>query len=278
MILGIDAGNHEVKVMGPYGPMKFLSDIGEFRERRLEELFGNDDMAGEYKGRKFFAGSLARYESEFVGSMMGDTKAHDDTLLRVLLAIHRYTDETNIRIVVGQPISSHLPDQKQKIEEMIIGKHTLKVNGIEKTFSIPNVRIGAEGAAAFASVPIMGLVRIIDVGSGTVNCATIMDGRFIDQDSFTLTFGANTTKSEDKREMSRAIATQATKKWGRANLVLLAGGFAEEILPYISQYFPNNRLLRPRIQGEGAWKYLHPVYANACGFYEIARKVYGKEN
>jgi plasmid segregation protein ParM len=48
---------------------------------------------------------------------MGDTKAHKDTLLRVLIGIHRYStlyqiDETEFDIVVGQPISKHTFDEK----------------------------------------------------------------------------------------------------------------------------------------------------------------------
>lgn len=276
MILGIDAGNHEVKVMGPFGPMKFLSDIGEYRNRRLEQTFGEDDMVCEYMGRKFFAGSLAKYESEFTSSMMGDNKAHEDTLLRVLLALHRYSDSREYQIVVGQTISQHTKSEKGKIKEMIIGRHTVVVNGVSKTFTIKNVEVAAEGLAAYASHPMPGLVRIIDVGSGTVNFATILDGKYIDKDSFTLVFGANTTMSKDVSFMARRIAAEAIKKWERGDNVYLVGGYSEIILPYISQYFTNMKILKPKINLDGTISYIHPVFGNSVGNYELARRLYAK--
>lgn len=69
MIIGIDAGNYETKVCGPFGVKKFYSDIGEYRERNLKSSFGPDDMVWECEGKKGFAGSLARYESEFGGGI-----------------------------------------------------------------------------------------------------------------------------------------------------------------------------------------------------------------
>lgn len=102
MKIGIDAGNARVKVAGPTGIISLDASIGEWRGRKLKNQHGPDDMEIEYRGRKYFAGSLARYESEFGGTIMGDTKAHDEAKLRVLIAIARY-DVSDCSIVVGQP-------------------------------------------------------------------------------------------------------------------------------------------------------------------------------
>lgn len=270
MITAIDAGNHETKYCSQYGVGKFPSELGEYRERRLEQKFGEHDMVFEYQGKKGFAGTLAKYESEFTGSIMGDTKAHEDAKIRILLALHMLGD-TDYSIVIGQPISRHAQEEKLAIKVMLLGKHTITVNGVTRTFTISRAEVAAEGGAAFWSNPRQGLVRVIDIGSGTVNGATLHDGRYIDKDSFTMLFGMDTNLSSDRDALVRGIATQALKKWRAKDTVLVAGGAAEMLLPAVRTYFPNAEALSPAFKG----KLLHPVYANAVGFYQIARSVYG---
>ncbi|PAE09665.1 hypothetical protein CHI02_24150, partial [Niallia circulans] len=84
-----DAGNSEVKTVSAHGVDRFPSAIGEYRERNIKEKHGKDDIVYEYEGRKGFAGTLALYESEYGGAIMGESKAHLDAKLRVLIALHR---------------------------------------------------------------------------------------------------------------------------------------------------------------------------------------------
>lgn len=270
MILGLDAGNHAVKAVGPFGPLRFLSCLGEYRERRLQAVHGPDDMVWEYQGRRGFAGSLALHESEFAGSMMGDSKAHEDLQLRVLLALHRYGGD-RYHLVVGQPISSHTPEEKERIRALLLGPHEITVNGERRHLVVEDVRVAAEGGAAFWSAPRRGLVRIIDIGAGTVNGATLVDGRYIDRDSWTLRYGRESTITRDPWAMARGIATEALKRWRPGDPVLLAGGAAEELVEPLGDYFDRLEILRPHLAGQP----LHPVWANAVGFYAIAREVYG---
>jgi plasmid segregation protein ParM len=275
MKLGFDAGNYRVKICGDYGLMDFISTIGEARQINLQQTHGQDDMIFEYQGEKGFAGTLALYESEFAGSLMGDTKAHRDTLLRVLIGIHRYTtiyniEENEFDIVIGQPISKHTPEEKQQIKEMIKGWHTIIVNGIEKSFYIRRVECAAEGVSSFWSNPRNGLVRILDIGSGTVNYSTVLDQRFIDKDSGTLLFGVNTNKSNNLQALSRGIATHVLKKWDSQDKVLIVGGIAEQIVNHLNSYFPNVEILYPIFNQQ----YVNPMFGNAVAFYIIGVNIY----
>jgi plasmid segregation protein ParM len=276
MILGIDSGNYMVKVCGDRGALSFISTIGEAREINLKQKHGEDDMCFEYEGKKGFAGTLALYESEFCGSIMGGTKNHTDNKTRVLLGIHRYLTKFNlidnqIQIVVGQPISMHNEDEKSQIRDMLTGKYTISVNGIEKTFWITSVIVAAEGGSAYWSGEQKeGLIRLIDVGSGTVNCCTILDSRFIDRESETLNFGVNTTKTKDISALSRGIATHTLKKWNREDEIYVVGGIAEEIATPLQQYFNNVQILYPLLNN----LYIKPVYANAVAFFKIGVSVY----
>lgn len=153
MIVGVDAGNSDVKVMGTLGLDIFKSSIGEFSELNVSNQngFSKDDMVFEYNGRKGFAGALAFYESDFGGSIMGESKAHEDVLIRVLLALHRYGNSSSYEIITGQPIGSHTVEEKKKIKEMITGRHTITVNDKERTFTINRCEVAAEGIASFWS-------------------------------------------------------------------------------------------------------------------------------
>ncbi|KYD30044.1 ParM/StbA family protein [Geobacillus sp. B4113_201601] len=275
MILGIDAGNEKTKVVTEKGVFLFESSMGEYRERKLIQRFGEDDMIFEYEGRKWFAGTIAQYECEFGGTRKGDSKAHEEAKLRILLAIHRYSNETVNDIVVGQPISTHSESEKIKIKDMLKGTHFLKVdygNGfLEKKIVIRNVEVAAEGSSAILSHPQKNLVRIIDIGSGTVNFATILNMRYIDRDSFTERFGLATVRTNDLEAIARRIANVALAKWNEHDYVLLCGGGAKPLYPYLKQYFSNSNLLLPIHNNQ----YHEPTFANAIGFYRIGEMLYG---
>jgi plasmid segregation protein ParM len=262
MIFGIDAGNYKVKARWQGGVGDFLSDIGEYRDVNLKQAHGPDDMIFEYDGRMGFAGSLAKYESEFCGSIMGDSKAHEDAKLRILLALHRFGGSAvNFDIVVGQPIKKHNDTEKALIKKMLTGKHELTVNGERKVFIINRVEIAAEGASAFWCKPGPGKRRIIDPGSGTVNCATL--------------FGTETSKTNDPDSLARAVAAAMSKKWSIArDPIDLIGGKAEELEEPFKKYFPNLQVMRPLVNIDGTLRPVHPVYCNASAFFEIAKRVF----
>lgn len=275
-IIGIDAGNNRVKVFGERGEDIFLSDLGEYRDLKLTNKMMKDDMIYEYNGVKGFAGTLAQRESEFGGSMMGTNKAHTDMLIRVLIALHRYSQaqETNFNIIIGQPIINHTESYKNKMRDMLIKEHIFTLNDIEKRIIINRVEIAAEGASAYWSAPKKGKVRIIDAGSGTVNIATIENGMYIDKESDTLNFGLNTNISKDLNAFSRRVAINCLKKWNRNDEVYLVGGNAEGLLVPMLYHFPNAKVLKPVVEENGKTKILPPVFANAVAFYKIAKKVY----
>ncbi len=272
MIIGSDGGNNAVKLASIYGVKKMASTLGEYRERNFDSTFGDDDVVYEYEGEKGFAGTLAQNESEFVREMMGDTKAHKDALLRQLIAIHRFVPDNYIDMVVSQPISKHTDEEKAKIKSMLRGRHTITVNGIERTFEIENVEVAAEGAAIYFAEPFEeDLIRVVDIGGGTVNLATISNGNFIDKGSDTLYFGANSTKTKDSNALTNAIIARTSAMWDTQDFVVVGGGLAEKITPKLREHYSAARTVKPRIGNS----IVHPVFANVVGSYNIARNIYG---
>ena len=214
--------------------------------------------------------------------MYGESKAHEDTLIRTLLAIYRYTSKycpgmKRISLVTGQPIVSHNADEKERLSSMLRGTHNFIVNGEKQTVNIEEVGVAAEGTGAFWSSPQEGEVRIIDVGSGTVNCATMNGGRHINNASETLNFGIETTGNKNDLDgFARGIIRSTTSlKWKRSDKVFLCGGIADELLPYIAFHYDKVRAVTPVLEKHNGREILTPLYANAVGFYVIAGMKYG---
>lgn len=275
MRLGIDAGNNELKIAGESGVFRMRSTLGEYRELKLRNTLEKGDIVYEYKGRKGFAGMLAEMESEFSGSMYGTSKAHEDTLIRVLLGISVYRIAPQYEIVVGQPIVQHDDEEKQRIKQMLLGNHSIIVNDIRYEILIERVEVAAEGGVAFWSHPKKGLVRILDFGSGTVNGATILDGKYVDRDSFTTDFGLNTIRSQDRDAFMRAVFIESQRRrWNKSDSIYLVGGAAESMIQSAERHFENVDLLRPKLVSDGEIKFIDPVYANAVGMYNVAKGIF----
>ena len=283
LILGIDAGNHFAKTAGAYGVDMYRTAICDYFARDIVERHGDDDMEFELNGRRGFAGTIAANEDQFgVTSLYGDTKAHEDTLIRVLLAIYRYKtkyylDIERVSIVCSQPIVSHNQTEKAKLYELLRGAHDFKVNGCQQRITIADIGVTAEGSVAFLSNPIVGEIHVIDIGSGTVNCATIREKRHINTSSATFNFGMETVGSTASlTEVARGIIRATTSlKWRKNDAVYVCGGVSNDILPLIQAHYTNAKLMTPflRLDNEHITA-VSPVYANAVGNYEVARRTY----
>ena len=114
------------------------------------------------------------------------------------------------------------------------------VNGVRQRISIEEVGIAAEGTGAFMSQPQAGIIRIIDVGSGTVNCATVTDNCHINNASKTFNYGVETSGGRENIDgIARGVIRSTTElKWQRADKVYVCGGVTEELLPLISAHYP----------------------------------------
>src|SRR5690606_25466293 len=108
-------------------------------------------------------------------------------------------------------------DEKGKIIDMVRGEHVFWVNGRRQRVQVDEVGVGAEGSSAYWGKVSDGRVRIIDVGSGTVNCATIHDAKHIHSASGTFNFGTETlTRKGNLEGLVRGIVRSTTElRWNR---------------------------------------------------------------
>lgn len=280
LLLGIDAGNYWAKTAGIYGVDKFRTSICDWFQRDFKERFGEDDMEFKIDCKKGFAGSIAEVEDVFGGiGMYGESKAHSDTKIRVLLALYRYIERFSpgtqtVKIVIGQPISSHNDSEKQKLKDMLIGTHDITVNHKQRVIHIKEVGVSGEGCGAYWSNPLPGKIRIIDIGSGTVNMATIFQKKVINNDSATLNFGIETVERGMDAIASGIIRSATKLRWVPTDQVKVCGGAANEVLPFIKVHFPEAQVLQTFLKREDGYELVPAVYANAVGNYELARLTY----
>lgn len=282
LILGLDAGNFNIKVCGMYGVSSYNSSICPWFSRDIEETFGKDDAEFEIDGARGFTGTIAEFEDVFNGeSMYGLSKAHDDTKIRVLVSIYRYIKEHSLSVrtvslVVGQPIKRHVQKDKDDIINMLKGEHRYKVNGEEVNIVIENVGVCAEGSGAFWSGTESSDARVIDLGSGTTNIASIRSRRHVNNMSDTLNFGVNTGKSKRELEDVATGIIRATTRlqWNKDDLVYVCGGVAEDVIFHIKQHYENAEALYPILEDYSGLSRVSPVYANAIGFHKIAKATF----
>lgn len=275
--IGHDGGRDSHKVdIGDGKQLSIQSIVGKARSRNLIEHL---NYSVEINGREWFVGDLAR-ESFFKRQMASESKIHEDTKILFLTSIALVAEpNSDIVITTGLPVNQHNPDTKQKLIQLLCGKHTVKINNQKAiSINITDVGIVPEGAGAYFDeiISIDGkmdnewisrrLTRIVDIGSRTVNLCTIDEhNRYIDRDSDTLPYGilelynASSDPSEDDlEEFTRKLYGDINKRWQGYNpakdVILLTGGGALKLKKWIKPIFPVSIIARD------------PVFANASGY------------
>ncbi|MDR6224987.1 ParM/StbA family protein [Desmospora profundinema] len=258
MIVAVDCGRSYVKVITEGKSFLFPSKVSGWRQRNYRhELSGDIEL--EYLGRRWFVGKLAEREGEFTRQAMQDSKAVEETLILTMTALHLAEAKGNVILVTGLPIGNFTDVEQKAIKRLLEGPHTVRLNGKERSFYVESVYATIEGGGAFFSAPRMGLVRIVDVGAKTTNYATFRDKVFIDRESGTLPIGWETVKVTNLKEMADLIASTVSKTWGNHDIVMLVGGMARKLEPFIQDHFRH------------AFSLEEPQMANVRGYYEVGK-------
>lgn len=258
--IGVDVGRDKVKVQHENGYFSFSSKLGEVRDFEFSDEIGQDDMIGEYRGHQFTAGSFVR-ESDWGGSLMTESKIHEDTVILTLIALHKAFKSSEIGLVTNLPINNHAKD-KGRLKQMLDGYHEITINGVAKQFDI-RCEVAPEGSGIFKYAG-KGIIHGLNIGSRTVNAITFEDQLKIGRLSDTFDFGMETQKSNSAQGMAKKIAGLiGAMKWHQDEPVYLCGGGAAYIQSDLMKYFSNVRMTP------------NPLYLDAEGFYRIAREIYG---
>jgi len=269
LILGIDAGNYEGKTVGAQGVDVWKTNISGLTERKVAEVFGEDDMEFSVNGRAGLAGTIAKYESRRKSNgMYGQSKAHWQTEVRVLLSVYRYAmkygvNTSRVSLVTGQPYVGHTEAEKGVLKALLQRTHEVSVNGNRMSITIEEVGVAPEGVGAFFSQPAQ-TCKVLDIGSGTVNAISFEDYRVTNYNSDTFNYGTEVASANEV--VDGAIQDTVALGWNTQDKVYVCGGSAAQLLPEIKRFYINAELLAPVYRGEQ----LATKYANAVGFYTLA--------
>ena len=267
MIIGLDIGRNKVKAYSKDHKIVFPSRVGEWRERKLTS---GGDYELEYNGQKYFIGDLAE-ESYCVREMATESKIHDETKL-LFLTVLAIANQSEYNVIIGLPVIQHILAVKESFITFLSGKYSVKLNGNWRHFSLSNISIVAESAGAYWSEVLNfrgevinlsmtnDLVRIIDIGSRTINYCTINNKKYLDKDSGTLPYGTIELENagNNKEQFSRKIIADLSKNLRNLNgTILFSGGGSILLYEYLKQQYPNSILCDD------------PLFANAKGFYKM---------
>ena len=278
MIIGIDVGRNTVKAVSPKKKIIFKSKVGEWRERKLTDG-GNYEV--QLNDNKYFVADLAE-ESYFSREMATESKIHDETKILFLAAVGLLAkpNET-VQIVTGLPVYQHTPEVKKELKELLEGEHKIKVqNKKAGNYTIEEIIIAPEGGGAYWDALLNSegkltnefltekFVRVVDIGSRTINYCAIPQRKYLDRDSSTLNYGVleltNAAEQPDPvacEQFTRRIVADLSKRWlgyrPATDIILLAGGGSILLKEWLRQHFTLAQFLED------------PVFSNAEGFYKM---------
>jgi hypothetical protein len=267
-IIGLDVGRHRVKAYSDGRFVSFPAFSGDYRPLRLERQMGKEDYVVELDGRYYYVGAVAEDESDDGIQSFLQTKAHFDTKLLGLTAIHLLVnDGEEVELVTGHPVANHVDREKHAMRELFYGKHNVTVNGVRKQINITRVTVTSECACATYLLPQKhAIAHGIDGGGATTNIVTWKHGKWIDRLSDTFPFGMDNTSLTIDR-YARMVAVHATKRIHQfQGPVYTLGGVAEQLAHALKQYVHNVPII-PLEEG---------AFANAKAYYHVGRLVSDK--
>lgn len=266
---GLDVGRKASKLYSEGIRDIFLSYVGTYRPLRLERQLTDDDMIVEYGGKAYYVGAIARDESYDGVQSFLTTKAHFDTKLLGLVALHRNVqDGEEISIVTGHPVENHVDPEKERMRQLYHGSHDLTVNAVRKRFMVSSVSITAEGAATMFLLPKRPMAAHgIDGGSSTTNFVTWQRGAWVDRLSGTLPYGFENIQNLGLEQYARMIAYDVTKHINSyRGIVYTVGGRAEELAKALQEFLP----VPVKAIDDG-------LFANARAYYELGVRMRGEK-
>lgn len=265
-IISIDTGRDKTKIATHNKRISLKSIVGDWHVRNLSN-------GGDYEviinDKKHFVSDLAEKESYAPRRMSTESKIHEETKILFITALGIVAEEVRPKIITGVPVEQFTPDVKEGMLNLLKGEYYIEVNNQLKNIIVEDFLIAPEGGGtywyALSQFPFLdsSKVRIVDIGSRTVNYVTINNKKYINKDSGTLNYGAFMLeeKSLQPEQFASKVVADLSKKWleyDKSNdIVLLTGGGSIDLQKWLKPQFPNCRLID------------EPVFANVLGYYKM---------
>lgn len=246
-IISVDNGGHFTKILaeGMKNPIAISSKKARGHNNfKTQTDYEKGTYKIEYNGSFYFMGELI---DEGTGKMTSFTtsKATDYFIISTLQAVALYGFDNNI-VVTNVPFKRYSDKEREKIENKLIGHHTIVINDEEYEFDIEEVVVTPEVSMAFFNDMPEGIVHWLDFGSRTVGYATTKYNgeifRPIEKQTGTIERqGLDIRKTQDFVSYVSEISDELLRHWDADEPVIAFGGgieyypqIAEELVNYFN--------------------------------------------
>lgn len=274
-IVAIDTGRATTKVATHNKQLSFKSIVGDWQVRNLSF---EGEWEVEINSEKYFISDLAESESIAARKMTTKSKIHLESKVCILSALAMVAEEEYPHIFLGVPVDQFNQEIKMEMLNLLKGEYYVKINGQLKHLFIDDITICPEGAGTFhyslAKYPFLenSKVRILDIGSRTVNMVVVNNKKFISRDSGTLNYGALMLEetSLTQEQLSMKIIADLSKKWmeydQKSDVFLLTGGGSTLLEKWLKPNFSSCKLVED------------PIMSNVLGFLKMAEIKIGEKS
>ena len=231
-IVAIDVGRSAVKVISGGNETYFPSKVGEARDMDIGE---NGDYVVTVNGQDFFVGDMSM-ESYTQREMATKAKMHDESKILFATGLATVVYDPVVYVTTGLPIDLH-GQHKAAMANFLQGQYHVTLNGVEKSFLVKEVGIIPEGAGIYWRLQNFdkksNTIRVLNLGSRTINALTVKKGRFWDKESVCLDWGMfEMDVARDsltmKEQFARKIRGDISKAWlsyrQDSDIVVIGGG------------------------------------------------------
>ncbi|KJS81656.1 MAG: hypothetical protein JM58_16410 [Peptococcaceae bacterium BICA1-8] len=266
----VDCGRRIVKGFnGSDEPIIFPAKVGEYRKLKLENKNQKWKVEISNIGR-YFVGDLAEKESYCDISNTEESKIHLETKILTLSAL---------ALIGGHgPVITSLPidqfDQADDLAKLLKGIYTVKLNEEVKPVLIADITFVPESVGIFYNeaiqengldVALEGKIRVIDIGSKTINYLTMEDYQYIAKESGTLQdlgciqFDNANVEKEIYLKKAKSELIKRVPGWKESDIILCGGGGALKFRNELQKVFPLIRIVK------------NSVTANVIGNYKVVK-------
>lgn len=277
-VLAVDNGGWNIKILADYmdEPVSILSHKGYGKDMGVFSNYPipNDGQSYilEVDTKIIFTGQLIHNARGKMNPFVDD-KSADTFIYSTLLACALYGADY-IDLVTTIPYNRYREtDDDEKIKNILLGTHTIKVNREVYTFTISNVLVTPEGMIAANFLKPEGLTRLLDLASRTVGFASTLyiDGQAIPipDDSGTIEReGLNFKEITSWEAYVSNIMYDLQRLWKTDDRVIAFGGGAlvEDLITELRKYFPKLEVAED------------PVFVQVRGMLAAGVEIFGQED
>ena len=206
-IIAIDNGKMNLKAKDAEKEICYANNYSK-------ELTDDENLLGEYtynatyKNKNYTIGENAKTSDKNEG------KASEIQIVQALTAVTNFIEpecNKDIYLLYGESVdmyfnNKHKIDIKTKLE----GKHTIYVNGVAYNFNIEYVQILPEGIGHILEdydktqgENYSGFQNVVDIGGGTINFLTVINGRPESESSRSFLLGVNNIIAKVQKKLKR---------------------------------------------------------------------------